>query len=428
MRKIIFLTALIIFFQTLDAQIPRMHPRETFKNIVPFFSEIHIIPGNGLNSFNFVYKLPYNQLFFVKNDDDYLAGMKLTVEVYDTSNNFIARQIKEDNVVVKKYSQTNVPLLFVEGVIKFNLPDGTYKFVPDLIDIHSNQDVKPTPLLAKKNGDVKTEFLVPMVLDDKTYQYENENYRMLANFNDSIPFGHREFELMIPVVDTTLTEIYITAVNNADTLYNGYLKASFISTLDIQNIKDHIILKTNGNTKRFRNFIFKNFVNKLDEGRLTITISKDKHSIYSENIAKDVVWFDKPFSLRNPEFAINSLKFMVNDSVITKLLGVDKLYYSRELTKFWRKYDPTPETKYNELMDEYYRRVDYAIRNFASIENRNGTNTDRGEIFIKYGNPDNIERSSDDYGRVIEKWIYESSNLSFLFIDKNGTGEFALFK
>ena len=79
-------------------------------------------------------------------------------------------------------------------------------------------------------------------------------------------------------------------------------------------------------------------------------------------------------------------------------------------------------------MDEYYRRVDYALRNFASIENKIGTNTDRGKIFIKFGEPDNIQRGSDDYGRVIEKWIYKDKNRSFVFIDKKGTGDFALLK
>ena len=331
---------LIILFLLAQAVFPQQrgrHPDRPDRKVVPFFSEIHIIPGEQLNTFDFVYKLPYNQLFFIKNDDKYLANLKLIVEVYDTSDNFVARQIKVNKVYVNDFSQTNEPLLFVEGVVQFNLPDGVYDFVPDVIDVHSKQEIKPVPLQAKKISSVKTDFLVPIILDDNTFEYMGKNYRMLANFNGSIPFGRREFELMIPVVDTSLQRIYLTAVNNNDTVFNGYLTDSFISQIDIESVEGHILLKTDGNSRQFRNFIFKNFVHNLSEGKLLLTISKDKHSMYSENVAKDVVWFDKPFSLRNPEFAIKVLKYMTADSVISSLLTGDETYDAQALNKFLEK-------------------------------------------------------------------------------------------
>ena len=147
-----------------------------------------------------------------------------------------------------------------------------------------------------------------------------------------------------------------------------------------------------------------------------------------ETFHKEVVWYDKPFSLRNPEFAIKSLKYMERDSVISKLLDADKSDYPVELEKYWKKYDPTPDTKFNELMNEYYSRIDFALKNFAPISGRNGADTDRGKIFIKFGKPAKIERSSNDNGKVVELWIYTKENLSFMFEDKNGTGEFPLVK
>jgi hypothetical protein len=42
--------------------------------------------------------------------------------------------------------------------------------------------------------------------------------------------------------------------------------------------------------------------------------------------------------------------------------------------------------------------------------------------------PAKIERSSDDYGKIVELWIYTKEKLSFKFVDKNGTGEFPLAK
>jgi GWxTD domain-containing protein len=132
--------------------------------------------------------------------------------------------------------------------------------------------------------------------------------------------------------------------------------------------------------------------------------------------------------LLNPEFAITSLKYIESDSLISKLLDADSKEYPEELQKYWHKYDPTPKTKFNELMNEYYNRIDYAMKNFAPLSGDNGADTDRGRIYIKYGMPEKIERSSNDDGKVEELWIYTKENLSFRFVDKNGTGEFPLAK
>ena len=77
-------------------------------------------------------------------------------------------------------------------------------------------------------------------------------------------------------------------------------------------------------------------------------------------------------------------------------------------------------------MSEYYTRVDYATKEFAAIGSKNGANSDRGKIYIKFGKPQKIERASDDNGWVVETWIYAKSNKKFIFVDKEGKGEFIL--
>ena len=139
-----------------------------------------------------------------------------------------------------------------------------------------------------------------------------------------------------------------------------------------------------------------------------------------------VVWFNKPFSLLNPEKAIEFLSYIESDSVISELLDEDESDYPEVLSNYWSKFDPTPETTFNEIMFEYYSRVDYAIREFKSITNNNGAKTDRGMVYIKFGNADKIERTSTSQGQVIEVWTYSKSQRSFSFIDKTGTGNFTL--
>ena len=96
--------------------------------------------------------------------------------------------------------------------------------------------------------------------------------------------------------------------------------------------------------------------------------------------------------------------------------------------EYWKKYDPTPETEFNELMEEFYSRIDYAAMEFRGINKKDGLSTDRGRIYIKNGKPDNIERFSNDNGYIVETWTYNATGKVFQFIDKQGTGNFILIE
>jgi GWxTD domain-containing protein len=58
------------------------------------------------------------------------------------------------------------------------------------------------------------------------------------------------------------------------------------------------------------------------------------------------------------------------------------------LRKFWKSKDPTPTTERNEFKEEHERRVAYAKQNFGSHFRGNRLWDDRGEVYVKYGEPD----------------------------------------
>ena len=59
------------------------------------------------------------------------------------------------------------------------------------------------------------------------------------------------------------------------------------------------------------------------------------------------------------------------------------------IENFWLRRDPTPDTPENEFKEEHYRRIAYANEHFgAGIP---GWKTDRGRIYIIWGQPDQIE-------------------------------------
>jgi len=94
-------------------------------------------------------------------------------------------------------------------------------------------------------------------------------------------------------------------------------------------------------------------------------------------------------------------------------------------SEFWRKRDPTPGTEANEALEEHQRRVRYAIAHFSSVEP--GWKTDRGKIYIKYGEPDQVETTYDPYLQgEYQIWRYYERNMVFVFYDRYGLGDFRL--
>jgi GWxTD domain-containing protein len=59
------------------------------------------------------------------------------------------------------------------------------------------------------------------------------------------------------------------------------------------------------------------------------------------------------------------------------------------LDRFWKDLDPSPGTAVNEAKEEFERRVAYANAHYSEIDK--GIYTDRGMIYIRYGQPDDIQ-------------------------------------
>jgi GWxTD domain-containing protein len=59
------------------------------------------------------------------------------------------------------------------------------------------------------------------------------------------------------------------------------------------------------------------------------------------------------------------------------------------IEQFWLRRNPNPDSPENEFREEHYRRIAYANDRFAA--GKPGWKTDRGHIYIAYGQPDSIE-------------------------------------
>jgi len=96
--------------------------------------------------------------------------------------------------------------------------------------------------------------------------------------------------------------------------------------------------------------------------------------------------------------------------------------------EFWKATDPVPMTPENEAIDDYFRRVQQANIRFQD-EGGPGWQTERGEVFISLGEPDemlDLSNGIDRNGMRVLRWTYASERLVLYFQDQTGFSRYRL--
>jgi len=103
----------------------------------------------------------------------------------------------------------------------------------------------------------------------------------------------------------------------------------------------------------------------------------------------------------------------------------------RFLVDFWKRRDPTPDTPVNEARRVFYDGVAYAEKHFGEKGRVSapGWRTDRGRIYIKYGEPgEQLDRVQAGRAVPYQVWRYrQGRDRYFVFADRsNGIGVYQL--
>lgn len=86
---------------------------------------------------------------------------------------------------------------------------------------------------------------------------------------------------------------------------------------------------------------------------------------------------------------IRSLRYILVPDDLTLLESMPPDEQRDWIDQYWKDRDPTPETEANELRMEHYARIQHANQRFGSMR-VTGMESDRGRIYIRYGEPDQI--------------------------------------
>jgi GWxTD domain-containing protein len=419
MKKILFYSLVIV--SQLFAQSKFEIDRDIIQSGNYFNSEINYFPSGDDFTVYYSYKIPYSQLYFEKNGDVFNAGFSVNIEVSDSVSNTIKRAYDNKNISVKDFDLTVSSTTYLQGLISIKLNEGKYRLISIITDKFSKREstLPPNNIVLSK----KEKILFPIVFNQHTTFCDSIESYILSNNSSAIPFNKPYNYLAIPVTDSLIKSLTINAKqNNTDVISNEVNNQSLILSSSFILCDDNILIKRDNPGIKY--FLFKDFSSKLNEGLLTLEVIPGNDLNQKKDFNLQVIWIGKPVSLKDPEEAIKYLKIIESEAKVSKLLsGSD---YEKSLNSYWKPLDPSPNTNYNELMNEFYQRVDYANREYKFIDGNGGAYSDRGKTYIKYGTPNKIERNASNDDKVIETWFYNNPKRTFVFVDNEGTGKYLL--
>jgi len=142
-----------------------------------------------------------------------------------------------------------------------------------------------------------------------------------------------------------------------------------------------------------------------------------------------IAWTQEALLKHDYSSTLDLISYIAEPDEISKLEQLET-YQERldGLNEFWRRRDPTPGTADNETRQEFFRRVRLANQSFTFMR-QPGWRTDRGRVYIKHGEPDQI----DDYpfapnSHPYQEWHYYRGGRyrQFTFVDENEDGDYRL--
>jgi GWxTD domain-containing protein len=138
-----------------------------------------------------------------------------------------------------------------------------------------------------------------------------------------------------------------------------------------------------------------------------------------------LVSFSQAWVITNFDEMLDILRYFGQDAKVNAMRKAPASERSRLWREFYAETDPNKITPENEALNQYFGRISAANARFTD-EGVPGWRTDRGEVFITLGSPDeSIETTPGAAGRVV-RWTYLTSRLSLFFQDETGFGRLRL--
>ncbi len=340
-------------------------------------------------------EIPYRSLQFRReNSEKYTANFEIGF-FFRSENEQIFQEISNQSISVKRYSEAHS-----KGISTFartfNLQNRDVNFSISVLDKHTGNIRFFREKLAKSQiKNLQASDIRLGILESDG----NFAVNVSRVFTENVPEITAEFSVL-----TGRDSVFIKS------WISDHKKWSLQERKFPANTPIQIPIRTDFLTySRYR------FNAKISDGEHTTLLQKDFN----------IRWIALAPLVENIDLAVEQMLYILSfhERVAMRSASV---YEKREMfLDFWKRRDPTPETEENELLTEYFRRVAFANQNFN--ETPAGWKSDRGMIYIIFGEPESIEKRPASFEHpAFEIWFYEQIDKQFIFVDYSGFGNFRL--
>ena len=409
--KIFMISILVIFFYQ-EKLYSQLGKREKIKqNKVDKFSLSSFAYASHSDSLKLVsfLEIPYSLLQFIKIGNKYVSYYQASISAMGENGNQLEQFVIRDSIVAYDYIETKSWILNRKHFSTFKVSKRQeIIIIGELQDLDTRKKGLKKKTILHDFADQNLGLLDPTFLLDLDGDWGYEKGKIPTHGQIVEEFGRG--------VDLNVSGF----VNSSPFTLKVILSNSEVSDSVIINNKYQ-------NDYGFFNeylLITSNNLNSLKNDFSVILEQEDK--IVKKNISFSKFKSGISSYVKNIDLAIKQMKYFMNVDEKYKQSSKYKGDIERYFYDIWKDMDPTPDTEYNELMDEYYKRVSYANENFDGW--KEGWETDRGMIYILFGPPDQVERTNPSMANstLYQIWTYNKINKQFIFKDQNGFGDFRL--
>jgi GWxTD domain-containing protein len=151
-------------------------------------------------------------------------------------------------------------------------------------------------------------------------------------------------------------------------------------------------------------------------GRLTIRTGAPG----GQKQAVALVSFSRSWVVTNYDNLLTLLRFLPEEAWVERLRKSDPVDRAALWRQFWVETDPNPQTPENELLELYFTRVAIANERFRDEEAGQGWRSERGEVFIALGPPDQELENPPGNDQRIMQWVYNEYRAVLTFTGQLG--------
>lgn len=350
--------------------------------------------------------LPNRALQFRRADPGYIASYRVAV-TFRRGSDEVTHLSEVEEVRVATFRETGRTDESVIFQARQPLPPGSYRVEVELRDLESGHGFEDELDLVVPALGPQAQRLGDPVL---VYRIERrpsaeEPPSLILNPRATVPFG------------TGSLTVYVEGYGEGDAV-----------VLDVVDSKEEVLwrdtawLRTEGPV---RYAVVSIVADRLPVGALRIRAHVSDGPTTSTPI---LIGLSPRWLLSSYEQILDLLRYAATAAELDSLRHAPAEERGARWRAFWRSKDPIPATPEHEFFDQYFTRVHEANRLFSEPQ-RPGWRSERGEVYIVLGSPEQVFSSTQVGPGARVRWVYDRRlgyELRLDFIDRTGFGSYEL--